>query len=520
MNEQPLELRQMLRAVARRWVFVLALLWAGSVGGYLVASHRKPVFVARSSVLLPASPVDKSGMQLRNIDTQVNIARNGNILDKAGHAVTPPLSAQKMRKRISVKGLTADILEVRAEAPTARDAVLLADAVAREYVAEATDTTSRVAAASLSGLEAQAVQDEARLQRTKAAIDAATATVNGLPANSPERARQAAVVDGLQVDEVEAARQVALVADKIADARLEDQLNRAGTRLYAPAIRPTEPSQPKAVVLTLGGALLGLLLGLLLALVVDRRDSRLRTRSAISDVVAAPVLASLEVPRRSSARVCQAMLDSWEPGPLQSWNLRQACTRLGVLRGDRLSEVVVVGLPGDVAAPLLAIQLAVFAASMGTPTALVISTTHPTAAGLRSACHHDPPTGEVRPYLTTSSGPVPPPGDDQRARAELTITLLIADDGREELLLSIPGDAIATLAVSSGFATPDALAATALACLDAGHPLVGVLLANPDPSDSTTGDPGPAPSPLREQGLLPLEPPVEASELLVRFPQT
>jgi len=517
MNEQPLDLRQMIRSVTRRWILVLVLGWAGCVAGYLFASHRQPVFVARASVLLPASPVDATGVQRRNIATQVNIARNGNILDRAGRVVSPPVSAEKMRKRISVKALTADILEIRAEAPTGGDAALLADAVAKEYVAEATDATSRVGAASLSGLQAQAAQADARLQQAKAAIDAATAKVSGLPANSPERARQAAIVDGLQIDEVDAARQVALVADKIAEARLEDQLNREGTRLYGPAIRPREPSQTKPVVLTLAGALIGLLAGIVLALVLDRRDSRLRTRSAISDVVAAPVLASLETPRRASARVCRAMLESWEPWPQQSWSLRQACMRLGVLGGGRRSHIVVVGLPDDVAAPILAIQLAVFSASMGTQTALSVGTSHATAAGLRSACHREQPTGEVRSYLAATSEPILP-DDEHRARVELTITLVIADKDQAELSHMPPG-VIATLAVSAGFASADDLASTALACLDAGHPLVGVFIANPEPTDTTTGDPSPGPPALREDGLLPFEPRVETSELLVRYQQ-
>jgi hypothetical protein len=41
--------------------------------------------------------------------------------------------------------------------------------------------------------------------------------------------------------------------------------------------------------------------------------------------------------------------------------------------------------------------------------------------------------------------------------------------------------------VSSGFATSTELARTALAASDAGSPLAGVVIANPDPDDHTSG---------------------------------
>lgn len=505
MNEQPLDLRRILRAVWKRWMLVLVLLWAGCVGGFLLAGRRTPVYMARSSVLLPPSPVEADGTQSRNIETQVNIAANGNILEQAGKAVAPPLGARTMRKRIKVKALTADILEVRAEASSRRDAALLADAVATEYVAAATDASSRIAGTAVSSLQAKAVSVEARLQQVKAELDATTAELGALRPNSPERARRAAIVDSVRLDEVEASRQLADLADRIAEARLEDQLNREATRLLAPAISSTRPVGVNPLVLTAVGGLLGVMAAVLSSLVADRRDQRLRRRSEIAEVVAAPVLASLETPRRSSTRNCQAMLDHWEPRPLQSWALRQAFLRLGVLQGDPPSNVVVVGLPGDVAGPLLTLQLAVFAASMGTRTALVVATPHPTAARMRSACHRILQGSEVRPMLTVHSEKIGKADHDDRPRPELTVTLVIAEPDHAEVA-SIPHRAFTTLAVSAGFATADTLAATALACLDAGHPILGVFLANPDPLDATSGDLVGLPSLLvREEGRVSFE---------------
>jgi hypothetical protein len=213
-------------------------------------------------------------------------------------------------------------------------------------------------------------------------------------------------------------------------------------------------------------------------------------------VVSAPVLASLETPRRISARSCRAMLEGWEPRPLQSWGLRQACTQLGVLRDGERATVVVVGLPDDVAGPLVAAQLAIFGASTRVQTALVVTTQHPTAAHLRAACHKGKRATDLRPYLSTRTDAAGAGhgdgGGDGKREAALTIMLVIADAD----LSTIPHGATTTLAVSAGFASADTLAATALACQDAGHPVEGVLLANPDPADVTSGGLPPAPSAL------------------------
>lgn len=499
MNEQPLDLRRIVQALLRRWLLILVLVWTGCFAGFLVASRQQPVYVAVSTVLLPPAPAGTDGKPSRNVLTEVNIASNGNILGSAGRAVEPALDALAMRKRIKVEALTTDILEVRAEAPSAADAALLADAVAREYVAEVTSASSRLSGTAISGLEAQAAKVEARLQQTKAEIDEMTIEVSRLPPTSAERTRQAAILDELDLQVRESARQLASLADRIADARLQDQLNRDGTKLLAPAIAPTEPSNPKPLVLTLFGALLGFASAVVLSLILDRRDGRIRRRSEIAAVVAAPVLASLETPRRLSARQCRLMVERWHPQPLESWVLRQSCMRLGLLPGDPPSELVVVGLPDDTAGPVVALQLAVFAASAGIATAFIVATPHPTCARMRSACHQDAKRGEVRPHLRTYSHRTR--ADEIDGRAQLTVTVVIADsDSNFAELTNLPANAVTTLAVSSGFATPDDLATAALSCLDAGRPLAGVFLANPDPSDPTTGDPvGLSRLPLRRE---------------------
>jgi hypothetical protein len=77
-------------------------------------------------------------------------------------------------------------------------------------------------------------------------------------------------------------------------------------------------------------------------------------------------------------------------------------------------------------------------------------------------------------------------GQDRFPGAQLTVTLVVADGGAVQL--PAPGRrTITVLGVSSGYATADQVAATALRCFDAGHAIAGVVVANPDPADTTTG---------------------------------
>ncbi len=70
--------------------------------------------------------------------------------------------------------------------------------------------------------------------------------------------------------------------------------------------------------------------------------------------------------------------------------------------------------------------------------------------------------------------------------ADLSVTIVVAEgDGLG--IRTWGRQTVATLAVSSGFTTAEHIASVALGGLDGGHPLDGVLVANPDPADQTTG---------------------------------
>jgi hypothetical protein len=74
--------------------------------------------------------------------------------------------------------------------------------------------------------------------------------------------------------------------------------------------------------------------------------------------------------------------------------------------------------------------------------------------------------------------------DASEAFPELLVSLVVFDSNSTALA---PSDAVNLLSISPNFATADQLAQLALQVADIGSILEGVVVVNPDPSDSTTG---------------------------------
>ncbi len=505
MNEEPLDLRAILQALRRRRRLVAALLALGILAGVFVGLQAPPLFVARAGVLLPASPIDAAGRPLRDIDTQVTIAASAAVLDRAGRTLNPPASVRTLRPRVAVHALSPDILEIRAEADSARRAAAIADAVAIEYVAYSSGTVSEDAELETAALRDQANELARRLRDLEVEITAGTTRLGTLDQRSPDGALQAARLESLRFNQLEAARQLSALETRIAEAQLDAQLTRRGLRVLEPAIPPSNPVQGRLVMpIGLGGAV-GLLTGIVLALALERGDRRLRSRDEIAQAVGAPVLLAMALPRRFQDADCRVVYTQWAPSAIDSYSLRQALVRLQSLSLQPPSDLVLVALPGDQAAVFLALHVAVFAARSGVPTVLRVPAKDEACTRLRAACRSAAErNASACPDLTVltleDSGNEESSKDDfSTSPSRLTVTLLIPGNGQLEAPTLAPVTLWAVI-VSSGFATREELASAALTCLDGGHPISGVLVANPDPADRTIGH---FPEPLALEGTGP-----------------
>ncbi len=241
----------------------------------------------------------------------------------------------------------------------------------------------------------------------------------------------------------------------------------------------------------LAGAVSGLLIGVIIALAIGRNDRRLRDRDEIADSIGVPVLASICVAHPSDAAGWMKLLADYAPGAVDAWQLRKALRQLALM-GMNSSDpraggfsLAVLSLSTDRKALALGPQLAALAASVGISTALVIGPAQDanTAATLRAACAAGVPPKRSR-YLRVAVRDDPQVGE--LPGAALTIVVSVVD-GKAPRVADTMRTTATMLAVSASAVTAEQLARIAVSAAVDGREIAGILVADPDPADRTTG---------------------------------
>jgi capsular polysaccharide biosynthesis protein len=250
------------------------------------------------------------------------------------------------------------------------------------------------------------------------------------------------------------------------------------------------------------GAAVGVLIGLFVALVIGRNDRRLVERAAIANSIAAPVLASIAAKRPSDAAHWARLLEEYEPEAVDAWGINKLLQRFGVAGirpngdgGGRTFSLTVFSLSGDVGALALGPQLAAFAATLGIPTALVVGPQQDanTAAALRTVCAAPQAgSGRRKPLRLIAAED----GRVGQVNAAFVVVVIVVD-GKDPRIPDIDHTTTAVLGVSARGATAPDLARVATAAAADGREIVGILVANPDPDDQTSGRDPRLASPLR-----------------------
>jgi hypothetical protein len=236
------------------------------------------------------------------------------------------------------------------------------------------------------------------------------------------------------------------------------------------------------------GVLVGWLIGSIIALSIDRTDQKLWERDAIADAIGVPVLASVPVAHPSSSAGWRKLLEGYDPGVVHGWTLRKALHHLDLIdvKGGRGASLAVLSLTTDPGAVALGPQLAVFAASLGIPVALVIGPRQDTnaTATLCAACAVTPvvSSGSGQLHITVGSGE----DADTPRGAALTIVVAVIDDQAPQVSQVIRTTAT-VLGVSAGVATAEQLARVAVSAASDGRDIAGIVVADPDSGDHTTG---------------------------------
>jgi capsular polysaccharide biosynthesis protein len=342
---------------------------------------------------------------------------------------------------------------------------------------------------------------------------------NVRPATSLSKLRSEIKVSSLTsyIISVSAASKVAADAEAMANAvansyiayvdSASNPLGRVPASILQPATTATGTKPLEArVIAGLLGALAGALIGVILALAINRNDRRLRERDEIAGSIGLPVLASFPVGHPSDAKGWTKLLEGYEPGALYAWRLRQVLHQLRMVdgnlnnggRGGR-SSLAVLSLSSDPGALAIGPQLAVFAVSLGISTALVIGPQQDTniTAALRAACSIPPSASSKRPsnlqVTVADDGPA-------YSQPDAALTVLVAVvDSRTPRIPNMMRTTATVLGVSAGAATAEQLARLAVCAATDGREIAGILVADPEPTDHTTGRVPELPQPLHRQ---------------------
>jgi len=245
-------------------------------------------------------------------------------------------------------------------------------------------------------------------------------------------------------------------------------------------------------VIALVAAIFGAIIGVIIALATSRRDRRLRERDEIANSIGVPVLASFPVGHPSNPGDWTRLLEDYKPGALHALQLRKALQQLEMEAaeanfnsGNNRWSFTVLSLSADPGALALGPQLAVFAASQGISTALVIAPQQDAAvtASLRTACAAQPASSKWPEHLQVIVS-------DQEADVQRDATLAVVVGVIDARNPQAPGTMRTTatlVGVSAGAATADQLARVAVTADSGGREITGILVADPDPADGTTG---------------------------------
>jgi hypothetical protein len=265
-------------------------------------------------------------------------------------------------------------------------------------------------------------------------------------------------------------------------------------KVLQPATAATGTKRPEQLVIyALLGLLVGALVGFVISLFTGRSDRRLGARDAIANSIGAPVLLSLPVQRPSDPASWARMLHEYDPDPVHAYGLTKLLQQLGVGddggpggSGRDGSSVTVLSLSTDPAALALGPLVAAFAAAQGISTALVVGPQQDmnVTATLRTACAASAQStaGRGRPLRLLVSE------DGRLGQIPAAFVVVVAVvDGQDPRIPDTARTSATVLGVSAGKATGEQLAQAATAASVDGREIYGILVANPDPDDQTSG---------------------------------
>lgn len=278
MSDDTIRLVTIGRILRRRWRLLAVLTVVGAFAGYGTSvAFFPPRYTASASVLLPGQ------WEERALLTQTGIATSSAVVDRAAAALHwNGVSGTELRNDVSAKAADGNIIKISGKADTPERAQRLADQVAQQFV---------TFAARLAGDNADS-DSTTGPEALRQQVDQTNQRITDL-ANAADPGR---TVEGVQArTELEKLRTTLQEAMKKLD-QAGPSTNKAGMVVMGPAARPTGVAPPTRTQLMVAGALLFFVLAVVGHLTAARVNRRLRTEPEIAAALGSALLGSVDVP--------------------------------------------------------------------------------------------------------------------------------------------------------------------------------------------------------------------------------
>ncbi len=281
MPDEPIQLRDQVGVVRRRWRIVAATVILAIAVGLLFSFLQTPTYVAETDVRLADDPSDTS-LSAELVATEAS-------------EVTSFDAATQVIDTLSLDESPSELVDTVTVSPAASGAAVLSISVARDDPSDSAAIANELASTYLDPSRSRTLQRLAGIDERMSELDAEIADVRALitdPA-SPE-----AVGLRSEVRRLRAERQ--LLVD--VRASLDVALGAEGStgEVITPALEPSSSSSPRPLAIAALAAVIGLLLGVGLAYLRDHFDDVVRGDSTLRrDVPELPVLGSIPHWRRT-----------------------------------------------------------------------------------------------------------------------------------------------------------------------------------------------------------------------------
>jgi capsular polysaccharide biosynthesis protein len=454
-----------IRRKRRLWLtFGLLGLIAG--GLFAVLMPPPPTAVVRILVVHEDdSPAAGGSLILTDVALMTTTKTAGAALEKLGSAERP----EEFVKEYEVVGVTNNVLEVTVKAPTGAEAARRANALAEVFITEHVARIQNAANA-----EAKAITDQrAQVQKELDGVNGQISGAEQLAANQNNENGEngdeaappppnAAGLDSLYAQRAELTDQISQLTQQAQQTSLGAPRVVAGTQVVD-APRPVRASLKITGATNAGiGLVLGLVVGITLAAVTGVVRDRPVLRRDVAENLGASVIAQLPAKRRGVYRFLP--------------NKRAAAER-------RRVAATLVRLVRDGSAPVSVLELgaAPVATALAADVAAELATDRPVALVTDLPRRPEAPAGTEHPVrlLGADDTSAPVPGEVRIGLGSVAPGTAWTD------LAHLGGETL--LVVRAGYANAAWLHTVARQLADVGIPVVGVVLVDPDPRDSSDG---------------------------------